>query len=58
MFATAVKLWARKLGPRPVKVANLGEQVQSASQSLFKIVEEHGPLTVSDCWKYASEVLI
>ena len=58
MFATAVKLWARKLGPRPVKVANLGEQVQSASQSLFKIVEEHGPLTVSDCWKFASEVLI
>lgn len=55
MFATAI-LWARKLGPRPVKLANLGEQVQVASQTLYKIIEQHGPITLSDCWNHASQV--
>ncbi|XP_024372970.1 uncharacterized protein [Physcomitrium patens] len=55
MFATAV-LWARKLGPRPIKVQNLGEQVHLASQTLHKILEEHGPITVSECWNHASQM--
>ncbi|KAG0580581.1 hypothetical protein KC19_4G184300 [Ceratodon purpureus] len=55
MFATAI-LWARKLGPRPIKLANLGEEVQVASQTLYKIIEQHGPLTLSDCWKHASQM--
>lgn len=55
MFATAV-LWARKLGPKPVKLANLGDQVQVASATLYKIIEQHGPITLSDCWNHASQV--
>jgi hypothetical protein len=55
MFATAA-LWARKLGPKPVKLANLGDQVQVASATLYKIIEQHGPITLSDCWNHASQV--
>ena len=56
MFATAI-LWARKLGPRPVKLANLGEQVEAASQTLYKVIEQNGPISLSDCWNHASQVI-
>lgn len=57
MFATAVLL-ARKLGPRPAKLSSVGEQVESASQALYNILEQHGPITASDCWSHASKVRI
>jgi len=53
MFATAV-LWARKSGLRSGNVSSVGKQVESASQALYKILEQHGPITASDCWKHAS----
>ncbi len=64
MFATAVRLLARtaagggggKAGP--VKVSNLGEQVQPAAESLFNILQAHGPLTAKGCWQHASQVLL
>jgi hypothetical protein len=62
MFATAVRLLARtaagggggKAGP--VKVSNLGEQVQPAAESLFNILQAHGPLTAKGCWQHASQL--
>jgi hypothetical protein len=57
MFATAVRLLARKsAGPKPVKLSELGDGVQPAMDNLFNILKEHGPLTVQDCWKHASQV--
>ncbi|KAH8964869.1 hypothetical protein BDL97_04G088000 [Sphagnum fallax] len=56
MFATAVRLLARKsAGPKPVKLSKLGDGVQPAIESLFNILKDHGPLTVQDCWKHASQ---
>jgi hypothetical protein len=58
MFATAVRLLARKsAGPKPVKLSELGDGVQPAMESLFNILKDHGPLTVQDCWKHASQVM-
>jgi hypothetical protein len=58
MFATAVRLLARKsTGPKPVKLSELGDGVQPAMESLFNILKDHGPLTVQDCWKHASQVM-
>lgn len=58
MFTTAV-LWARRSsGLRPGKLNNLGEHVESASQTLYKILENHGPITVTDCWNHAAQVTI
>ncbi|CAM6023567.1 unnamed protein product [Sphagnum balticum] len=57
MFATAVRLLARKsAGPKPVKLSELGDGVQPAMESLFNILKDHGPLTVQDCWKHASQL--
>jgi len=57
MFATAVRLLARKsAGPKPVKLSELGDGVQPAMENLFNILKEHGPLTVRDCWKHASQL--
>ncbi|CAK9193130.1 unnamed protein product [Sphagnum jensenii] len=57
MFATAVRLLARKsAGPKPVKLSELGDGVQPAMDNLFNILKEHGPLTVQDCWKHASQL--
>ncbi|CAM6046348.1 unnamed protein product [Sphagnum compactum] len=57
MFATAVRLLARKsAGPKPVKLSALGDGVQPAMESLFNILKDHGPLTVQDCWKHASQL--
>ncbi|CAK9224653.1 unnamed protein product, partial [Sphagnum troendelagicum] len=57
MFATAVRLLARKsAGPKPVKLSKLGDGVQPAMESLFNILKDHGPLTVQDCWKHASQL--
>lgn len=56
MFTTAV-LWARRSsGLRPGKLNNLGEHVESASQTLYKILENHGPITVTDCWNHAAQM--
>jgi len=30
--------------------------VQPAIESLFNILKDHGPLTVQDCWKHASQL--
>ncbi|CAK9223331.1 unnamed protein product [Sphagnum troendelagicum] len=57
MFATAVRLLARKsAGPKAVKLSKLGDGVQPAMESLFNILKDHGPLTVQDCWKHASQL--
>jgi tRNA-dihydrouridine synthase len=57
MFATAVRLLATKsAGPKPVKLSKLGDGVQPAIESLFNILKDHGPLTVQDCWKHASQL--
>ncbi|KAG0591062.1 hypothetical protein KC19_1G146300 [Ceratodon purpureus] len=51
MFATA-----RRLCPRPAKLSSVGEQVESASQALYKILEQHGPITATECWSHASQM--
>jgi hypothetical protein len=64
MFATAVRLLARKAAgggggvgkASPVKISNLGEQVQPAAESLFNILQAHGPLTAKGCWQHASQL--
>lgn len=57
MFATAVKLLARRSAVHPPKLSSAGEQIESASQALHKILEQHGPITASDAWNHASKVL-
>ena len=52
MFATA-----RRLCPRPATLSSVGEQVESASKALYNILKQHGPITATEAWNHASQVI-
>lgn len=54
MFATAVRFMAKKGKPKmkPIELKTPPEQTQTITRTIFDIVKEHGPLTISDTWQH------
>ncbi|XP_037455910.1 uncharacterized protein LOC119326342 [Triticum dicoccoides] len=58
MFATVAR-WAEKKGkPKmaPIELTTTAEQAQSITRTIFDVVKEHGPLTISDVWEHVTDV--
>ncbi|PNX79937.1 hypothetical protein L195_g035929 [Trifolium pratense] len=53
MFGTAIRNVAKKLKPKmgAVTLKTPPEQRQTITRTLFDIVKEHGPITVSNTWE-------
>ncbi|XP_045830422.1 uncharacterized protein LOC123921789 [Trifolium pratense] len=58
MFGTAIRNVAKKLKPKmgAVTLKTPPEQRQTITRTLFDIVKEHGPITVSNTWERVKEV--
>ncbi|CAK8538992.1 unnamed protein product [Lathyrus sativus] len=58
MFGTAIRNAAKKLKPKmgAVTLTTPPEQRQTITRTLFDIVKEHGPITVSNTWERVKEV--
>uniref|UniRef100_A0A453GJ20 Uncharacterized protein n=1 Tax=Aegilops tauschii subsp. strangulata TaxID=200361 RepID=A0A453GJ20_AEGTS len=58
MFATAARWAAKKGKPKmaPIELTTAPEQAQSITRTIFDVVKEHGPLTISDVWEHVKDV--
>ncbi|XP_078439422.1 thiamine-phosphate synthase isoform X2 [Wolffia australiana] len=58
VFATMVRWVAKKPKPKmkPIELKTPPEQTQTITRTLFDIVREHGPLTISETWDRVKEV--
>ncbi|CAL5006749.1 unnamed protein product [Urochloa decumbens] len=58
MFATAARWAAKKGKPKmaPIELTAPPEQAQSITRTIFDVVREHGPLTISDVWDHVKDV--
>lgn len=54
MFATVARWAAKKGKPKmaPIELTAPPEQAQSITRTIFDVVREHGPLTISDVWDH------
>jgi hypothetical protein len=54
MLATAARWAAKKGKPKmaPIELPAPPEQAQSITRTIFDVVREHGPLTISDVWDH------
>lgn len=54
MLATAARWAAKKGKPKmaPIELTAPPEQAQSITRTIFDVVREHGPLTISDVWDH------
>jgi hypothetical protein len=54
MLATAARWAAKKGKPKmaPIELTAPPEQTQSITRTIFDVVREHGPLTISDVWDH------
>jgi hypothetical protein len=59
MFGTAVRNVAKKLKPKmgAVTLKTPPEQRQTITRTLFDIVKEHGPITVSNTWERVKVII-
>ncbi|XP_045089795.1 uncharacterized protein [Aegilops tauschii subsp. strangulata] len=65
MFATAARWAAKKGKPKmapielttaPIDLTTAPEQAQSITRTIFDVVKEHAPLTISDVWEHVKDV--
>ncbi|XP_006660083.2 uncharacterized protein LOC102700363 [Oryza brachyantha] len=58
MLATAARWAAKKGKPKmaPIELPAPPEQAQSITRTIFDVVREHGPLTISDVWDHVKGV--
>ncbi|KAM3298464.1 hypothetical protein ACQJBY_040095 [Aegilops geniculata] len=58
MFATAARWAAKKGKPKmaPIELTTAPEQAHSITRTIFDVVKEHGPLTISDVWEHVKDV--
>ncbi|XP_044408546.1 uncharacterized protein [Triticum aestivum] len=40
----------------PIELTTAPEQAQSITRTIFNVVKEHGPLTISDVWEHVKDV--
>ncbi|XP_024317261.1 uncharacterized protein LOC100828813 isoform X2 [Brachypodium distachyon] len=54
MFATAARWVGKKGKPKmgPIELTAAPEQAQSITRTIFDVVREHGPLTITDVWEH------
>lgn len=58
MFATAARWVGKKGKPKmgPIELTAAPEQAQSITRTIFDVVREHGPLTITDVWEHVKGV--
>eukprot|EP00246_Nothoceros_aenigmaticus_P014891 TRINITY_DN5910_c0_g2_i2.p1 TRINITY_DN5910_c0_g2~~TRINITY_DN5910_c0_g2_i2.p1 ORF type:complete len:120 (+),score=10.65 TRINITY_DN5910_c0_g2_i2:55-414(+) len=55
MLTTLVRFLANKPKPRLPRVTDPSQERVGVADVLRSVLRQHGPITVSDCWKYAKD---